>query len=65
MRARGYYTDPEWDWFPSTPRTPDDDARDSQKARENSPREVLGQMAFVLAVSLAIVVAINLALLAL
>jgi len=51
----------EWDWdgFPHTERTADDDVRDALKARENTPSIVLGRMGLVLAVTLSIVFGVN------
>jgi hypothetical protein len=59
MHGCGYDPGPGLYWFPECKRRPEDDAKMAQKARENAPGKVLGEIGIVLAVTFAIVLAID------
>jgi hypothetical protein len=62
MSSYGYFPGPIPDWFPDSHR-PEQDLIDAQKAQENAPFKVLGEMAFVFGTSLAVVLLIDVAVL--
>ena len=62
MSSHGYFPGPISDWFPESHR-PERELIDVRKAQENAPSKVLGEMAFVFGISLAVVLLIDLAVL--
>lgn len=62
MSGFGNDFESNWDWLPGASGRSNDDAQLARKARENSPSAVLGEMGVILAVTLAVAVATDVAL---
>jgi hypothetical protein len=57
----GYFPGPEWNWYRDQERRPQ--RSEISKAKDNSPRKVLSEMAIVFGLALGVVLAIDAAVL--